>query len=146
MLCNIPLCGERKEIISPFGEVPLLVSAAINERHVVQTEGANCVLMAEVTKNAARVEFWIAHNIGHAGLLPSFKSFLMAGPATFGTNEMRPGGRRLLRAGIRGVFQGFGIPLRKQMHGKDKMTCNETEHERMSGLHQLSSSAGPGAS
>jgi hypothetical protein len=136
------LGGERKEIVAPPGEIPLLVPAAVDERHVVQTKSPNCVLMAEVTEDAVRMLFRIAHDVGHAGLLPSCISLLMAGPATLGPHEMRSRGRWLLGAGTIGILQSFGTPLRKRAHGKNKLACNDAEHERPREFHQVLFSAG----
>src|SRR5258708_26769417 len=92
--------------------------------------------MAEVTEDTVGMLFRIVHGVGHAGLLPARVSLLMAGPATFGTHEMRSRGRWLLGALPIGILQSVGIPLRKRTHGANEEACKEAERERLRESHQ----------
>src|ERR1700733_2169587 len=71
LLGDIPLSWQRVVIVASFGEVALLVSAAVYKCYLVQPKGADGIGMGKIAKNRVGMRFGIANNIGHAGLLPA---------------------------------------------------------------------------
>jgi len=68
---HIPLCGQRKVVITTFREITLLESAAVCKCDIVECERAGLVWMNEVADYRLGVLFRIEHDIRHPALLPA---------------------------------------------------------------------------
>src|SRR5579862_88367 len=71
LLLHIPLRGQRKIVVSPFGKIALLIPAAVHKGNIIQRETADRIRMSEVSKNSFGVDFGIANHVRHASLLPT---------------------------------------------------------------------------
>ena len=87
-LLHIPLRGQWVIIIAPPGKVALLPTASIDKGHLVETEGANGIIVNKIAKNGFRIFLWITYNIGHASLFPAVELDLMTRLAAFGPDKV----------------------------------------------------------
>jgi hypothetical protein len=70
--------GERKVVAPVLLEVTLLPPAAVNERHLIEREGADRIRVSEVAEHRIGVQPRIANDVGHASLPPAVISRFMA--------------------------------------------------------------------
>ncbi len=92
---NVPLRGKRVIVIAPPGEIALLPVASIDERHLIETECDEWIGVREVSEYGFGMDLWIAHDIGHAGLLPAVVGLSVAFTAAFRSDKV---GHRALGA------------------------------------------------
>src|SRR6202012_1533714 len=67
---DVPLRGERKGVATTVFEIALLKCAAVDERDLIEREGADRVRVCEVAKHGVGMRPRIANDVGHAGLAP----------------------------------------------------------------------------
>lgn len=87
-LRDVPLRGKGVVIVTPPGEISLLVPASIDEGDIVESKGAERVRLSEVTEHRVRMEPRIANDIRHPCPLPSVELFLVAPFAVFRANKV----------------------------------------------------------
>jgi hypothetical protein len=71
LFIDVPL-GRLDEVVIPdFCEVALLVAAAVDKSDLLEIEGDERISMGEVAENGFGINGRIAHDVGHASLLPT---------------------------------------------------------------------------
>ena len=91
MMGDVPLRLERKIIIAPARKIALLPAAAIDEGDIVLREGEERIGFREIGDDRIGMRARVAHDIGHARLLPARVNLLMAGLARRRADIVRAG-------------------------------------------------------
>ena len=71
LFVDVPLCGKHEVVLADFGEVTLLIAAAVDEGDLFQVKGDERIGVREVAEDCVGVLEGIAHDVGHAGLFPA---------------------------------------------------------------------------
>ena len=119
---DVPLRRQREIVVALAREIALLPPAAIDKGDVVQRERQFGVGLREVGNDGVGMFARIAHDIGHARLLPPGKDFLVAGFARGRADIMRAGsdwGRRARSASPAGPTAASDAGKRRSARFRD---------------------------
>src|SRR6185437_14323889 len=131
---DVPLGGEDVVVVADFGEVALLVTAAVDEGDLVEGEGDERVGFGEIAEDGVGVLPGRADDVGHAGLLPAVVLRGVAGSAGSGADEVRGGCLR--RGSLRGDVKSEGEKGQRQ--GEAEAVEHDGGEYRMRASDELS--------
>lgn len=140
---DVPLRRKRVIVDAALFEVTLLPPAAVNEGDLVERKGAKRVGMSEVAENNIGMDFGVAYDVGHPGLMPTVVLLFVAGFAGRGAHEGSAlGGGGFLRVqAVCGSEADEGhetdaheFPLRGKHIASQRRHC----HQKVRGLEERS--------